>query len=51
MDRFRDWFGTPAAAGKTLIWLCWVSLLISMLVSILFGLISLVGWGLQAALT
>jgi hypothetical protein len=47
MDRFRDWFGTPAAAVKTLIWLCWVSLLISVLI----GLVALVAWAFQAALT
>ena len=47
MDKVRDWFGTPAGAAKTLIWLCWVSLLIS----ILFGLVFFVAWGLEAALT
>lgn len=45
VEKFRDWFGTPAAAGKTLIWLCWVSLLLSVLV----GVLSLLAWGLQAA--
>ena len=36
VDKVRDWFGTPAAAAKTLIWLCWVSLLVSVLVTVLY---------------
>lgn len=43
--KFWEWFGTPAAAGKTLIWLCWVSVLLSVLV----GVLSLLVWGVQAA--
>jgi hypothetical protein len=35
MEKLRDWFGTPVRAGSTLIWLCWVSLLVS-----IFGLIA-----------
>ena len=37
MDRLRAWFGTPVAAVKTLIWLFWVSLLVSVLVSLLYA--------------
>ncbi len=40
----REWFGTPLAAGKTLIWLCWVSLV----ASVLLGLLYLLAWGVEA---
>ena len=31
-----DWFGTPVAAAKTLLWLCWVLLLVTVLVTALY---------------
>lgn len=36
VEKFREWFGTPVAAAKTLIWLWWVGILISVLVSLLY---------------
>jgi hypothetical protein len=36
VEKMREWFGTPVAAGKTLIWLCWVWLLISLMVGLLY---------------
>ena len=32
MERMREWFGTPRKAGSTLIWLCFVLLMVSVLV-------------------
>jgi len=29
VERLREWFGTPVAAGKSLVWLCWASFLVS----------------------
>jgi hypothetical protein len=36
MEKVRDWFGTPAAAAKTLIWLCWVSLLVAVFLGVFY---------------
>jgi hypothetical protein len=36
VEKMREWFGTPVAAGKTLIWLCWVWLLVSLLAGLLY---------------
>jgi hypothetical protein len=36
MDKIRDWFGSPAAAARTLIWLWWVSVLVSVLATVLY---------------
>jgi hypothetical protein len=36
VEKVREWFGTPVAAGKTLLWLCWVSVLVSLLVGCLY---------------
>ena len=47
MEKLRDWFGTPVAAGKTLVWLCWVSLLIA----IFSGLFYLLALGVLALFT
>ncbi len=47
VGKFRDWFGTPVAAGKTLVWLCWVSLL----VAVFGGLIYVFTLGVLALLT
>jgi hypothetical protein len=44
MDKVREWFGTPAAAGKSLVWLCWASFLVSIFV----GLLYLLAWGALA---
>ncbi len=35
MEKVREWFGTPVAAGKTILWLCWVLFLVSLLVGLL----------------
>jgi len=37
VEKLRDWFGTPVAAGKTLVWLCWVWLLVSVLAGLLYA--------------
>jgi hypothetical protein len=37
VEKVREWFGTPVAAVKTLIWLCWVWFLMSVLVTLLQG--------------
>lgn len=37
--KVREWFGTPVAAGKTLVWLCWVSFLVSLFVGLLYLLV------------
>ena len=29
MEKLREWFGSPTAAAKILVWLLWVSLLFS----------------------
>jgi hypothetical protein len=44
VEKMREWFGTPVATGKTLIWLCWVWLLVSLLA----GLLYLLGLGTLA---
>jgi hypothetical protein len=36
MEKVREWFGTPVAAGKTVPWLCWVSFLASLFVGLLY---------------
>ncbi len=35
-ERAHEWFGTPVAAAKTLVWLCWVMLLASVLATALY---------------
>lgn len=47
MEKLRDWFGTPVAAGKTLLWLCWVSILFAAV----GGLLYLLAWGVLAIFT
>ncbi len=47
MEKLREWFGTPVRAGKTLIWLLWVWLL----VSVFAGLLYLLALGLLALFT
>jgi hypothetical protein len=47
VEKLRDWFGTPVVAGKTLVWLGWVSLL----VSVFLGLVYLLAWGVQGIFT
>jgi hypothetical protein len=44
VEKLREWFGTPVAAGKTLIWLLWVWLL----VAVLGGLVYLIALGVLA---
>ncbi len=39
VEKVREWFGTPVAAGKTLLWLCWVSFLVSLLLGLLYLLL------------
>jgi hypothetical protein len=39
VEKVREWFGTPVAAGKTLIWLGWASFLASLLVGLLYLLV------------
>jgi hypothetical protein len=39
VEKLRDWFGTPAAAGKTLIWLGWVSLLVAVFTGLAYALV------------
>ena len=51
VERLREWFGTPFAAGKTLIWLCWASLVASVLFGLLLGLLYLLAWGVEAVVT
>ena len=46
MGKLREWFGTPVAAVRTLIWLCWVSFV----VSVLIGMVALVVLGVEALL-
>jgi hypothetical protein len=48
MERLREWFGSPVTAGKTLVWLCWATFLVSVVVGVLIGLLALLVWGLQA---
>ena len=36
MEKARDWFGRPMRAVNTVVWLCWVSILVSVLVNLLF---------------
>jgi hypothetical protein len=48
VERLREWFGTPVAASKTTVWLCWVALFVCVLVSVLFGLLYLLAWGIEA---
>jgi hypothetical protein len=43
-EKLREWFGTPFAAGKTLVWFCWMSLLVSLFI----GFVGLLVWGVQA---
>jgi hypothetical protein len=47
VDSLREWFGTPLAAAKTIVWLCWVLLLASLLLGVaqllLLGVLALVG--------
>lgn len=31
VEKLGEWFGTPMAAAKTLIWLMWASFLVSLL--------------------
>ena len=38
MEKLREWFGTPAAAGKTLVWLFWVWLLVAVLAGLVYAL-------------
>jgi hypothetical protein len=38
VQKLREWFGTPVAAGKTLVWLCWVWLLVAVLAGLLYAL-------------
>ncbi len=45
-DKWREWFGTPVAAGKTLIWLLWARFVASVVV----GLFCLLAWGVLALL-
>jgi hypothetical protein len=40
VEKLRDWFGSPVAAGKTLVWLLWVSFLGSICLGILLVLIA-----------
>jgi hypothetical protein len=44
MEKLREWFGSPTAAAKTLVWLMWASLLIS----IALGLVLIVFAALPA---
>jgi hypothetical protein len=37
VEKLREWFGTPGAAGKTLVWLCWVWLLLAVLAGLLYA--------------
>jgi len=37
VEKLRVWFGTPVAAGKTLVWLCWVWLLVAGLAGLLYA--------------
>lgn len=37
VEKLREWFGTPVAAGKTLVWLCWVWLCLSVLAGLLYA--------------
>lgn len=30
VDRLREWFGSPTASAKTVVWLMWASLLVSL---------------------
>ena len=46
VEKLQERFGSPVAALKTLVWLCWVSFL----VSIGPGLVYLVAWGAQTVL-
>jgi hypothetical protein len=39
VQKLRDWFGTPLAAGKTLVWLCWASLLVAIFTGLLYALV------------
>lgn len=38
-ERITDWFGTPSAAAKTLIWLTWVLFLGSVMLGLLYLLV------------
>jgi hypothetical protein len=51
VEKLREWFGTPLAAGKTLIWLSWASLVASVLLGLLLGLLYLLAWGVEAVAT
>jgi hypothetical protein len=51
VEKLREWFGTPVAAGRTVIWLCWVSLVASVLFGLLLGLLYLLAWGVEAIVT
>lgn len=39
VEKMREWFGTPVATGKTLTWLCWAWLLVSLLAGLLYLLV------------
>jgi hypothetical protein len=39
VEALSGWFGTPAAAGKTLVWLCWISLLVAVFSGLLYILV------------
>jgi hypothetical protein len=43
-EKLREWFGTPVAAGKTLLWFCWASFLVSLFI----GFVGLLASGVQA---
>lgn len=38
VERLREWFGTPVAAGKTVVWICWASFLVSVALGVLVAL-------------
>lgn len=38
VEKLSVWFGTPVAAGKTLVWLCWASLLVAVFSGLVYSL-------------
>lgn len=39
MEKIGEWFGTPGAAARTLVWLCWVTFLTMVLTTALYLLL------------
>jgi hypothetical protein len=37
VERLNEWFGSPAATARTVVWLAWASLLLAVIGAVLYG--------------